>query len=260
MPEQVLQNQTAMVTGAGSGIGRATARLFAAEGARVSLVDVDPVGGEDTERHILESGGDARFVRTDVTKPGEVETAVQQTIRQIGELDILVNVVGVSGRQWGDGPVAECTEEAWDNHMNINLKSMFLCCKYAIPSMLEAGSGSIVNMSSVLGLVGGDTDFATHAYATTKGGIISLTRSIATYYAGQNIRANAICPGLIATPMSERARASEQIRSRLPELQPLTGDFGQPEDIAGAALYLASDMAQFVTGAILPVDGGWTAK
>ena len=117
-----------------------------------------------------------------------------------------------------------------------------------------------MNISSVLGMVGGDDDFATHAYATSKGGIISLTRSIAAYYAPRGIRANVICPGLIATPMSQRAQESEQIRSRLPQLQPLTGDFGLPIDVANAALYLASDESSFVTGSVLTVDGGWTTR
>ncbi len=123
---------------------------------------------------------------------------------------------------------------------------------------MMARCGSIVNLSSVLGLVGGDEDFATHAYAASKGGIISLTRSIAAYYARDRIRANVICSGLIATPMSRRAQSSDAIRARLPELQPLTGNFGSPEDIANAALYLASDQSRFVTGAVLTVDGGWT--
>jgi NAD(P)-dependent dehydrogenase (short-subunit alcohol dehydrogenase family) len=126
--------------------------------------------------------------------------------------------------------------------------------------MLSQGHGAIVNVSSILGLVGGDDDFATHAYATSKGGVISLTRSIASYYAPRGIRANVICPSLIATPMSQRAQASEQIRSRLPQLQPLTGDFGSPMDVAHAALYLASEEASFVTGSVLTVDGGWTVR
>jgi NAD(P)-dependent dehydrogenase (short-subunit alcohol dehydrogenase family) len=126
--------------------------------------------------------------------------------------------------------------------------------------MLIQGSGVIVNVSSVLGLIGGDEDFATHAYASSKGAVISLTRSIAAYYAPRGIRANVICPSLIATPMSQRAQESERIRSRLPRLQPLTGDFGSPKDVANAALYLASDESSFVTGSVLTVDGGWTVR
>ena len=126
--------------------------------------------------------------------------------------------------------------------------------------MLRQEKGTIVNISSVLGLVGGDDDFATHAYATSKGGAISLTRSIASYYAPRGIRANVICPSLIATPMSQRAQESDHIRARLPQLQPLTGDFGSPQDVAQAALYLASDASSFVTGAVLTVDGGWTVR
>jgi NAD(P)-dependent dehydrogenase (short-subunit alcohol dehydrogenase family) len=124
--------------------------------------------------------------------------------------------------------------------------------------MLENGGGSIINLSSVLGLVGGDHDFATHAYAASKSGIIGMTRAIAAYYADKNIRANVICPSLIATNMSKRAQSNEHIVSRLPQLQPLTGDFGQPEDVAEAAVFLASDKAKFITGVVLPVDGGWT--
>ena len=142
--------------------------------------------------------------------------------------------------------------------IDVNLNGVFYGMRYKIPAMLKTGGGAIVNLSSVLGLVGGDADFATHAYAASKGGIISLTRSIAAYYAPQRIRANVICPGLIATPMSQRAQANAAIRARLHELQPLTGEFGQPIDVAQAALYLASDQAKFVTGAVLTVDGGWT--
>ena len=126
--------------------------------------------------------------------------------------------------------------------------------------MLPKESGVIVNVSSVLGMVGGDDDFATHAYASSKGAVISLTRSIASYYAPRRIRANVICPGLIATPMSQRAQDSEHIRSRLRQLQPLSGDFGSPKDVAHAALYLASEESSFVTGSVLTVDGGWTAR
>src|ERR1051325_409360 len=176
---------------------------------------------------------------------------MQQVLKEHGHLDILVNVAGGSGRKWGDGPADSCTLEGWDKTLSLNLDSVFYCCKYALQTMLTQKQGTIVNVSAVLGLVGGDDDFATHAYATSKGGIISLTRSIASYYAPRGIRANVICPSLIATPMSQRAQASERIRARLPQLQPLTADFGSPQDVAYAALYLASVESSFVTGSVL---------
>jgi len=254
-----LAGKVALVTGAASGIGRATALAFADEGARVAIVDLDRVKGEEAAQVISAKGGTAIFAEADMSRSVEVEAAVQLAISQFGRLDAIFNGAGGSGRRWGDGPTADCTEEGWDRVMAVNLKSVFLGCKYAIPEMLKMGAGSIVNLSSVLGLVGGDADFATHAYAASKGGIISLTRAIAAYYAHSGIRANVICPALIATPMSERAQANPAIRARLPDLQPLTGDFGQPGDVAYAAVYLASDEARFVTGAVLTVDGGWTA-
>jgi NAD(P)-dependent dehydrogenase (short-subunit alcohol dehydrogenase family) len=260
MAERLLDHKAAIVTGGASGIGQATALLFAQEGARVAIFDLDEAGGQQTVGDIQASGGTAIFVRVDVSVAQEVESAVKRAVEEFGRLDVIFNGAGLSGRKWGDGPAADCTEEAWDRVLAINLKSVFLGCKYAIREMLKLGGGAIVNLSSVLGLVGGDEDFATHAYAASKGGIISLTRSIAAYYAPQQIRANVICPGLIATPMSRRAQANEAIRARLSELQPLTGDFGQPIDVAQAALYLASDQAKFVTGTVLTVDGGWTVK
>jgi NAD(P)-dependent dehydrogenase (short-subunit alcohol dehydrogenase family) len=142
--------------------------------------------------------------------------------------------------------------------MEANLRSVFLTCRRVVPLLLERGGGAIVTLSSVLGLVGGDDDFATHAYAASKGAIVSLTRAMAVTYASNGIRCNVICPGLIETPMSRRAQGDPRIVARLAELQPLTASFGQPQDVAGAALYLAT--APFVTGVVLPVDGGWTAR
>ncbi len=241
-----LQDKVAIVTGGGSGIGLAAARLFAEEGARVTVLDIHPTSPDS--------------LVVDVTSAPEVESAIKDVTRKHGRLDILVNVAGGSGRKWGDGPVDSCTLEGWDKTLALNLDSVFYCCKYALQGMLAQGHGVIVNVSSVLGMVGGDEDFATHAYASSKGAVISLTRSIASYYAPHGIRANVICPSLIATPMSQRAQESEQIRARLPQLQPLTGDFGTSGDVAQAALYLASDESSFVTGAVLTVDGGWTVR
>jgi NAD(P)-dependent dehydrogenase (short-subunit alcohol dehydrogenase family) len=258
MAERLLEYKVAVVTGGASGIGQATAESFAREGARVAIFDVNAEGGHETVERIKSADHEAIFLQTDMSLAVEVESAVRRVVEQYSRLDIIFNGAGLSGRRWGDGPAADCTEEAWDRVLAINLKSVFLGCKYALREMLKFGSGSIVNLSSVLGLVGGDADFATHAYAASKGGIISLTRSIAAYYAPMKIRANVICPGLIATPMSQRAQSNAAIRARLSELQPLTSDFGQPADVAHAALYLASDQAKFVTGTVLTIDGGWT--
>jgi NAD(P)-dependent dehydrogenase (short-subunit alcohol dehydrogenase family) len=217
---------TVIVTGSAGGIGSATAAAFADAGW-----DVHGIEAEDDPAAVFEP---------------------------VGRLDALVCAHGMSGRRLGDGPVDACTEEAWAAVLETNLSAVFRYCKQAIPLLRAAGGGAIVTVSSVLGLVGGDEDFATHAYAASKAGLIGLTRAMAVTYAADGIRCNVVCPGLVATPMSRRAQADPGIRARLGELQPLTGDFGRPEDVAGAAFYLAT--APFVTGAVLTVDGGWTAR
>ena len=223
----------AVVTGAAGGIGSAVAAAFADAGFDVVGLDRE---------------------QADLSHADEVGRA----FAELDRIDALFNGAGISGRPLGDGPVESCTEDAWDTVLATNLKSVFLCCRAAIPKLRAAGGGAIVNLASVLALVGGDEDFATHAYATSKAGIVGLTRAMAVTYAPEGIRCNAIAPGLIATPMSARAQGDERIRARLPKLQPLTGDFGRPEDVAQAAVYLAT--APFVTGAVLTVDGGWTAR
>jgi meso-butanediol dehydrogenase/(S,S)-butanediol dehydrogenase/diacetyl reductase len=217
---------SAVVTGSNGGIGSATVSAFEAAGFSVTGLDVDD-------------------------DPGA-------TFGALDRLDALVCAHGISGRRLGDGPVDSCTDEAWDAVLETNLRSVFVYCKHAVPLLRAAGGGAIVTVSSVLGLVGGDEDFATHAYTASKAGVIGLTRAMAATYAKDGIRCNVVCPGLIATPMSRRAQEDAEIRARLAELQPLTGDFGTPEDVAQAALYLAT--APFVTGAVLTVDGGWTAR
>jgi meso-butanediol dehydrogenase / (S,S)-butanediol dehydrogenase / diacetyl reductase len=214
--------KTAVVTGSAGGIGTATVAAF--EGAGFTVHGVDR--------------GDS--------------------FPELERLDTLVCAHGISGRRLGDGPVETCTEAGWDAVLDANLKSVFLYAKQAIPALRANGGGAIVTLSSALGLVGGDDDFATHAYAASKAGVIGLTRAMAVTYAHDGIRCNVVAPGLIATPMSERARHDPAIIARLPELQPLTGDFGSADDVAQACLYLAT--APFVTGAVLSVDGGWTAR
>ena len=217
---------SAVVTGSAGGIGSATAAALDAAGFKVTGLEVDD-------------------------DPSGVFGALQR-------LDLLACAHGISGRSLGDGPVDACTEEAWSAVLDANLRSTFVFCKHAVPLLRAAGGGAIVVVSSVLGLVGGDEDFATHAYAASKAGQIGLARAMAVTYASDRIRCNVVCPGLIETPMSRRVQEDERIRARLPELQPLTGTFGRPEDVAQAVVYLAT--APFVTGAVLPVDGGWTAR
>jgi meso-butanediol dehydrogenase/(S,S)-butanediol dehydrogenase/diacetyl reductase len=237
---RVLEGKAALVTGAAGGIGRAVADAFAEAGAQVFRVDLV----------------DADFV-CDLSRADDAEHAVIAGEQQLGRLDVLFNGAGISGRSLGDGPVDSCTEEAWDTVLDSNLKSVFLCSKYAIPALRRSGGGAVVNLGSVVALVGSDV-FDTHAYAASKGAIVTLTRAMAVAYAGDGIRVNAICPGVIDTPMSERARSDPETMARLRDLQPLTGKPGRPEDVAGAAVYLAG--APFVTGAVLTVDGGWTAR
>lgn len=260
MVDSQLEGKTAVVSGAASGIGKACALSMAAEGARVAILDLDIAKGEAVRDRILEDGGSAGFQQVDMTSPEAVRTAMEWVAGNLGAPEIMINVAGGSGRRWGDGPTDRCSEEGWDRTLDLNLKSTFLGCKYALPFMLESGRGAIVNISSVLGMVGGGQDFDAHAYAASKGGIISLTRAIASYYASHGIRANVVCPGLIATPMSQRAQEDAGIRAHLAQYQPLTADLGRPEDVAGAVVYLASPRAAFVTGTVLTVDGGWTAQ
>jgi NAD(P)-dependent dehydrogenase (short-subunit alcohol dehydrogenase family) len=257
---RLLEQKVAFVTGVASGIGQAAAHVFAEAGASIVGVDLDIGQGQATLETLHARGATGIFVPADLTQADHAEEAVRQGVARFGRIDAAFNVAGASGRRHGDGPVHACTESGWDWTLDVNLKSMFLCCKYLVGQMLDQGGGAIVNLASVLGLVGGDEDFGTHAYAASKGAVISLTRSIASYYAPHKIRANVVCPGLIATAMSRRAQESDHIRERLKTLQPLTGDFGTAEDVARAALYLASDQATFVTGAVLTVDGGWTAR
>ena len=249
----VLAGKVAIVTGASGGIGGAVVTAFIAEGAQVLAVDLDVSA--------IEPSSSVEPFAADVTDGTQVEAAVAQCRKRFGGVQAAFNSAGISGRRLGDGPVDTCTDEGWRAVIDTNLTGAFHCCRAQVRAMLkDGGGGTIVNLASVLALVGGDDDFATHAYAASKGGVIALSRAIAVTYARRGISCNVIAAGLIATPMSKRAQDDPRIRARLPELQPLTGDFGRPEDVAAAAVYLCGPGARFTTGAVLTLDGGWTAR
>lgn len=254
-----LNEKVAVVTGAGSGLGRSIALAFAREGALVAAVDRDGDSARRTLADIEGAGGAGLALQADIAQPAEAERFMAEVSQQFGKLDILANNAGITGRSIGDGPVADCSLAAWEQIMAVNLSGTFLCCKYALQLMERQRSGVLVNVSSVLGLVGCQDHFTSHAYQASKAGIIGLTRSIAAYYARFGIRANVLAPGLIASRATAALAGNEAVMAFVRQMQPL-GEWGEPEDAALAAVYLASDEARFVTGQVLAVDGGWTVQ
>ena len=247
-----LAGKVAVITGAGSGIGRASARLFVAEGAKVVVADIDEALGEASA-----SEAGARFVRTDVTDDASVERMVQQAKDAFGRIDVLLNCAGGSLRE--DKPVTEVDLRVWDHTIGLDLKGPFLCCRHVIPVMVEQGKGSVVNFSSVVALRG---NHIAHVYIMAKGGLIAFTRALAGAYSPKGVRVNAVCPGVVLTErVKSRFTDGNQIRfggiDNLAERYPF--GVGEPQDIAHVALFLASDESRMVNGAAIPAEGGISA-
>lgn len=253
-----LDTKVALVTGGGSGIGRASAATFAREGASVVVADVDVEGGEETVRRIAAGGGSATFIAADISDPSQVATLVERGVETYGRLDCALNNAGVQGDL---DKTVECSQENWDRTLAINLTGVWLCMKHEIPRMLEAGGGAIVNTASNFGLVG---SIGMPAYSASKHGVVGLTKTAALEYAKSGIRVNAVCPGPVQTPLVEKILRAQpdqadkiiaSIRTREP-----VGRFGKPEEIAEAVVWLCSDAAAFVTGIAMSVDGGFVTQ
>ena len=254
-----LEGKVAFITGAGSGIARSAAQVFAREGAKVVIAELKPELGRSAEKLVTDAGGDATFIETDVTREESVKNAIEGTVERYGKLDVLYNSAG--GSIVEDTAATDVDMWVWQHTQSLDLLGTFLCCRHGIPELIKAGGGVIVNMSSVVALRG---SFSAHVYVAAKGGIISFTKALAGEYAKHGIRANAICPGAI---MTDRVRQRFGDDPDTPAATPRTQfiksqqakypfSVGEPEDIASVALFLASDASRMITGAIIPADGG----
>ena len=248
-----MAGKVALVTGGGSGIGRAAVLAFGRRGAKVVTVDLNAEGGAETVRLSKEAGNEAEFVAVDVSDASQVEALIERIMDSHGRLDFAYNNAGIEGPTGG---LAECTEADFDKVITINLKGVWLCMKYELPAMVKSGGGAVVNTSSISGLVGSG---GLVPYAASKFGVSGLTRSAAMEYGGQGVRVNAVCPGTINTPMVERLWASDPKRSaRIIDRTPLSRQ-GAPAEVAEVVVWLCSDSASYVNGTLVPVDGGYLA-
>ena len=249
-----LDGKVALITGAGSGIGRASALAFAREGAKVAVADIVVEGGEETVRMVKEAGGEAFFIKVDVSNAAEVEAMVNTVVDTYGRIDCAYNNAGIEGRL---ASTDEYPEDVFDKVIDINLTGVWLCMKYELPHMLKQGGGAIVNTASGAGLIG---VAGMSAYVASKHGVVGLTKTAALEYAKSGIRVNSVCPGLIQTPMVERITADQpQLGEALVAAEPV-GRTGKPEEIAECVVWLSSDAASFVTGHAMSVDGGFVAQ
>lgn len=249
-----LQNKVALITGAGNGIGRETAILFAQEGAAICVVDVNDAAGQQTVDTITNVGGKAIYVRADVSKAADCANMVAQTEKAFGKLNVMFNNAGISHKD--DDDAINTTEDVWDLTFQINVKGVFLGCKYGIPALRRTGGGSIINTASFVALLGAATPQL--AYTASKGAVLSMSRELAAIHARENIRVNAMCPGPLQTELLMKYLNTEEKKQRRLVHIPM-GRFGQAKEIAYGALFLASDESSFVTGTEFMVDGGITA-
>ena len=254
-----LDNKTIVIVGGTTGLGLAAAKAFVGEGARVLVVGRNADSVSQAESAL---GQSARGLAGDATDPETAPEAIGLAKREFGGFDGLYHIAGGSGRSMGDGPLHRISDDGWQQTIDLNLKSVFNSNRAALGEFVALGRGGVIlNMTSVLADSPAPKQFATHAYATAKAGIVGLTKSAAAHYASQNIRVNALAPALVATPMSGRAQANDEIMSFIKHKQPLDGGrIGVPEDLDGAAVFLMSDAAKFVTGQVLAVDGGWSVS
>ena len=247
-----LEGKVAVITGAGSGMGRVAAQMFGAEGAKVVVAEFAADAGEETVRRVADAGGEASFVKADVSREEDARAMVDHAVERFGRIDVLYNNAGIMPE--ADHSVTDTDVAVWDQVMAVNLRGVFLGCKYAIPRMVEQGSGSVINISSFVAILG--CSVPQDAYTASKGAVLSLTRSLAVQFGPKGVRSNAICPGPIETPLLMdwllRDEAAKQLRlARNP-----TGRFGKPEEIVNAAIYLASDESRWTNGAHFVIDGG----
>ena len=247
-----LEGKVSIITGGGSGMGRVAAQMFAAEGAKVVVAEYGEAAGQETVELVRATGGEATFVRTDVSKESDARAMVDHALTTYGRLDCLYNNAGVMPE--ADHSVIDTDVDTWDSVMAVNVRGVFLGCKYAIPAMLQGGGGSIINIASFVALLG--CSVPQDAYTASKGAVLSLTRSLAVQFASQGIRTNAICPGPVETPLLMEWLLKDEAAKQLRLARNPTGRFGKPQEIVSMAIYLASDESRWTNGASLVIDGG----
>jgi NAD(P)-dependent dehydrogenase (short-subunit alcohol dehydrogenase family) len=247
-----LDGKVAVITGAGSGMGRVAAQMFAAEGAKVVVAEFAADAGEETVRQVADVGGEASFVKADVSREEDARAMIDHAVERFGRIDVLYNNAGIMPE--ADHSVTDTDVAVWDQVMAVNLRGVFLGCKYAIPRMVEQGSGSVINISSFVAILG--CSVPQDAYTASKGAVLSLTRSLAVQFGPKGVRSNAICPGPIETPLLMDWLLKDEAAKQLRLARNPTGRFGKPEEVVNAAIYLASDESRWTNGAQFVIDGG----